>query len=226
MRNKLLVALVGCGIAAASVPQHASAAPWSGCSTGSLVVCAAFDASLTGDASTGWHLTLDVWNLYDGTAANGVSHVITWAGIGANWAGTTATLQSATFEGVGDADWIQVGNINENPVGNDIDFAGVAANGITDGLTGGGHLTLVFDLDADFDLANAVYGWHSQAVDGTTCSLWVSSNGDQTGPSSSDDCYNNVVPEPITMVLVGSGLLGIGGVGLKRRRKGFDVANG
>jgi len=220
MRNKLLAAALGIGFAAAVVPQQANAAPSvTHCSTGSLVVCAGFDSYYSGG-----NLFLEVWNLYDGTAANGVQHAITFAGIGNNWSGT-ASLVSATLNGSGGAGWVLKDPINNNPVGDDMNVAGVTANGINDAVWGGGHLVLEFSLSGTLPLTDAVYGWHSQAVDGTTCSIWVATNGDQAGPSSSDECYNNVVPEPITMVLVGSGLLGIGGAGLKRRRKGLDVTN-
>lgn len=41
---------------------------------------------------------------------------------------------------------------------------------------------------------------------------------------ANQNCYETVVPEPVTIVLLGSGLAGMGGVGfLRRRKKGTDL---
>lgn len=237
MRTSTVAALVGLAVGGALAPKPVTAAPLTACSPGSLMVCAAFNAS-TANVAGVWHLYLHVWNLYDGTAANGVSHVISFAGIGSTWNGT-ATLVSASFGGNPVTGWSTANSINNNVVGAQMDFAGQTDNGITDGLVGctqpippgkyqtcypnGPELDLDFTTSSQFVLADAVYGWHSQNVDGLTgCSLWADSNGNTTNDTGAD--CTGVVPEPITITLLATGLAGIGGVGfVRRRRRGHEV---
>jgi hypothetical protein len=46
-------------------------------------------------------------------------------------------------------------------------------------------------------------------------------------PTPRPQCYDvTATPEPITMILLGSGLASMGGFGMVRRRRGTDVTNG
>lgn len=227
-RTGVLGAAVGLGVAMVTVPQPARAE----CSAGALMVCATVSASTYQD-SGGWHLVLKVWNLFDASdPSTGLSHVITFVGIGSSWSGT-ASLYSATVGGNA-VNWKYTSSLPNNPVGAELDLGSKTQNGVNQGLVGcnqpmppgeyqtcypneGTALILDFKTSSAFTLTDAVTGYHSQAINGTGCSLWWSSDGKYTEDDVS--ACTSSVPEPVTLSLLATGLAGMGGVGLLRRRR-------
>lgn len=227
-------ALQVCAAVSASTYSVVTTVPGTTCPTHGSPHCVPTPPSTI----TAWHLVLKVWNLY-GNA--GLAHVITYVGAGSGGYTGTGTLFGAKFNGNAITTWQTAKSINNNPVGAELDLAGQTKNGINNGLIGcaavpppgnyqtcypnGPYLELDFLTTSQFDLndPSAVYGWHSQEVNNRDCSLWVSSDGSQTTPTNGNggpaNCGNTVVPEPITMVLLGTGLASMGGVGVIRRRK-------
>ena len=90
------------------------------------------------------------------------------------------------------------------------------------GILVGESLTFVFDFSGLTAEQIAQVGAGIHAISGPNCSTKI--NFDASGnitnsPSSYTSCGTSTVPEPATIGLVTTGLLGLGGAGFLRRRK-------
>jgi len=245
LRSRVTLALAAVALAAVATPAGAQQQYlyYNACGgargNASLVVCASADIHLVGST-----LRMRVWNMeVDG--ASGLSSYSSQFGgwhtiisVGLEYTGTTnpgsGTLANARYvfgSGPGNSrdltHWHSVSTANplRVEIGSITDGHKEGIVGCTDpGPVYSGHVatcgTYGFSpyvaftftgVDPTIDFADYNFEFYSAQI----------ANGYFAKPSGTGVPMppNSVVPEPITMVLLGSGLLGVGGVNLRRRRK-------
>ena len=218
---KLLKSLAAAGIIAAFSANPAWA-DWSSgtvCGGGNFSTCASVDVTTVSTTS----FTITVTNL--GGANTGTSDATFFAvGVYNLPAGGTVTIQANPDNNM------VIGTCSSlNPL--DCEHAAEAVPPPPDnGVEVGETVTFVVTFAAPFDPADlAAIGVSIHAGDGPNgCStkLGIENEGGTTfGPGDETPnpaCAETVIPEPITMTLLATGLAGMGGVGFIRRRKKED----
>jgi hypothetical protein len=208
------------------------------CVSGAFPVCASVRVFTSGNT-----LTMQVWNLY---GVFGVQHTMTAIGLyhsSGAWTGNVTGFTATYVTSSGSTDtittaWKKKTNDINTLAGIDIEAAaGTSGNNGIIGCPpdpGGGthwatcasfpgapYVQFDFTLSQAFSLNDLELRWHSQQL-GPNGDL--SLKCDTGGAGDYPDC--SVVPEPVTVLLLGSGLAGLGGAGLvRRRRPNGDVGN-
>lgn len=225
------LALVALGVLTAPACAQSSLFFDDYCVTGSFQVCASVRL-----VSTGNTLTMQVWNL-DGMI--GSQHTITSVGVyhsnnpwsgnvdsyGVNYwqSGSSSTDITSAWTQQGGTDISTLGGVGAeiySGTGGNAGIIGCDDPGGNDkwatcnSFAGPPYVEFTFNLSTPFDLntGDTQIRWHStQLLDGSSLKCDTGGNGDY-GPCSA-------VPEPSSVLLLATGLLGILGFGYVKRRK-------
>ncbi|HEX9582618.1 MAG TPA: PEP-CTERM sorting domain-containing protein [Gemmatimonadales bacterium] len=241
------VAWMAAGAAALSaVPARADFKSFdSYCTSAGFVVCASVHLTTYQDGSQ-WKLQMDVWNL---NGVLGDPHRITALALyhlgEPAWSGSYS-LESVTYNSDPiESYWNTKGGAGINGAGIQLEIKssteqqGDGIIGCTDPSSGGTHwstcapngpVVFTFNTSTEFQLSNAQVRWHSQSIGPNGDQSLKCDTGLPNGNLEDDGTYDSfppcsVVPEPVTMTLLATGLAGMGGVGVlrRRRKKGSDI---
>jgi len=216
------------------------------CTPGAVRACVSMQVFTTLNGSGGTNVTILVRNLQGGPSwlgDNSGGSLIRRIGLVApNVTGATGLavtgINGATTVGNPAANWVLS---NPGGLGGLITLtAGTSPAGIAPGAIQGCSAPAGGSQSAYFQTCNG--GWVQLTF--TTTNAWSASTADVAVLTSNYavggvgvECDTDnlpaprvgcvvATPEPVTMILLGSGLASMGGFGLVRRRKGTDVING
>lgn len=247
MTNKVLASLAVMAVLGTSAARADFQDFGMRCSPGTLRTCANISITTTqiGSFSTAVHIRIRNWAgsyVGDNTGGSLINRIgiVAPAGIISSSALTVTAGGGATTFGNPAPNWVIK---TPGGLGNMIELtAGIPTNTTSGGIAGcaaplGGFPATYFQTCAPGGYVDFSF---------TTSNLWSANNAEiawlvqdmnnqgaiqgqlecDTSPGTIRTYCAGVTPEPVTMMLLGSGLASMGGFGLVRRRRNKDVVNG